>query len=599
MLFGEYGYIWHQLLLFKRLVIISLAVSLLAALFEGANIGLLVVLLQNITTPDAAPLQTGISGFDLWILGVDRAPFERLVRAVTLILLCSWLRSIFNYLSAIYTELTQLRLVDRLRKLLFEQYQALSLTYFAQQKTGDLLSVVIAETGRISQIMQGVFALITRFLNVLTYLGSLFLLSWQLSLVSFVFFGGIAVGLAALNRWMREASFAVPKTSAVMSSVVLEFLTGVRTIQAFATQERERRRYYAASEGMMMAQHRLTRLSNATKPMAEALSTAVLVGMILISFSGAGGAVSSPALLTFFFVLLRMLPNVQDMIGTVTRLSALRGTLDVITAMLSPEGKPYYPDGTMEFPGLQGSIHFESVSFSYGGDQMVLYELDLTIEKGKMTALVGASGAGKSTVVDLLARFYDPNQGAIFVNGTDLREFRVASWRRQMAIVSQDTFIFNLSVQENIVYGTEGASFEQVHRAALAANALGFIEELPEGFETLLGDRGVRLSGGQRQRLAIARALLRNPELLILDEATSALDSVSERLIQQSLEQLAEGRTVVAIAHRLSTIMKADRVVVLEKGRIVEQGCYGELIDRRGKLWEYHQMQFASNGTES
>jgi subfamily B ATP-binding cassette protein MsbA len=599
MLLGEYSYIWQQLLLFKRLVALSLSVSLLAALFEGANIGLLVVLLQNITTPDAAPLQTGIETFDFWVLGVDRPSFERLVRAVVLILLCSWLRSLFNYLSAIYTELTQLRLVDRLRKLLFEQYQALSLSYFAQQKTGDLLSVVIAETGRISQIMQGAFALITRFLNVLTYLGSMFLLSWQLSLVSFVFFGGIAAGLAALNRWLREASFAVPRASADMSSVVLEFFNGVRTVQAFATQDRERQRYYAASEGMLRAQHRLTRLSNATKPMAEALSTAVLVGMIVISFGGAGGQISSPGLLTFFFVLLRMLPNVQDMIGTVTRLSALRGSLDVIATALSPLGKPYYPDGTLTFPGLQGGIHFESVSFSYDGAQQVLQNLDLTIEKGKMTALVGASGAGKSTVVDLLARFYDPNQGAIFVNGIDLREFQVASWRRRMALVSQDTFIFNLSVRDNIAYGTEGASWEQVHRAAVSANALGFIEELPEGFETLLGDRGVRLSGGQRQRLAIARALLRNPELLILDEATSALDSVSERLIQQSLEELSVGRTVVAIAHRLSTIMKADRVVVLEKGCIVEQGSYDELIDRRGKLWEYHQMQFASNGVES
>jgi len=208
-----------------------------------------------------------------------------------------------------------------------------------------------------------------------------------------------------------------------------------------------------------------------------------------------------------------------------------------------------------------------------------------------MTALVGASGAGKTTLADLIPRFYDPTQGKVLIDGIDLRQFEINSLRRQLAIVSQDTFIFNTSVQNNIVYGKEGATEQEIQAAARQANALEFIQEMPEGFETQLGDRGVRLSGGQRQRIAIARALLRNPEILILDEATSALDSVSERLIQESLEKLSVDRTVIAIAHRLSTIAKADKVVVLEQGRIVEQGNYQELLEIRGHLWKYHQMQ--------
>jgi ABC-type multidrug transport system fused ATPase/permease subunit len=264
---------------------------------------------------------------------------------------------------------------------------------------------------------------------------------------------------------------------------------------------------------------------------------------------------------------------------------------------LRTDNKKYFKNGQTEFLGLKRSIDFISVDFGYDGDNLVLHDITLTIERGQMTALVGASGAGKTTLADLIPRFYDPTQGKVLIDGVELREFEINSLRRKMAVVSQDTFIFNTSVWNNIAYGTEGASEDEILEAARLANALEFIQEMPEEFETQLGDRGVRLSGGQRQRLAIARALLRNPEILILDEATSALDSVSERLIQESLEKLSVGRTVIAIAHRLSTIVRADKVVVLEQGRIVEQGGYQELLEQGGKLWKYHQMQHESSQT--
>ncbi|MFO5439511.1 MAG: ABC transporter ATP-binding protein, partial [Dolichospermum sp.] len=229
--------------------------------------------------------------------------------------------------------------------------------------------------------------------------------------------------------------------------------------------------------------------------------------------------------------------------------------------------------------------------FDYSPNQRVLHNITLSIKQGEMTALIGSSGAGKTTLADLIPRFHDPSDGYIYVDEVDIRKFEINSLRRQIAVVSQDTFIFNTSVWKNIAYGTPKVTETEIKEAARLANALEFILEMPEGFNTQLGDRGVRLSGGQRQRIAIARALLRNPEILILDEATSALDSVSERLIQESLEKLSAGRTVIAIAHRLSTIAKADKVVVLEQGKIVEQGEYQELLQQRGKFWQYYQIQ--------
>jgi subfamily B ATP-binding cassette protein MsbA len=287
----------------------------------------------------------------------------------------------------------------------------------------------------------------------------------------------------------------------------------------------------------------------------------------------------------------RLVPIIQDVNGTRAVISSLHGSAENIKELLRTDNKTYFKNGKIEFSGLKRSIEFIDVDFGYDTKNLVLKNITLSIERGKMTALVGASGAGKTTLADLIPRFYDPTQGKVLIDGIDLRQFEINSLRQKLAIVSQDTFIFNTSVRNNIVYGKEGATEQEIQEAARLANALEFIQDMPEGFETQLGDRGVRLSGGQRQRIAIARALLRNPEILILDEATSALDSVSERLIQESIEKLSVGRTVIAIAHRLINIMRADKVVVLEQGEIVEQGTYNELLALRGKLWDYHQIQ--------
>ncbi|MGL4622982.1 MAG: heterocyst formation ABC transporter subunit HepA [Chroococcidiopsis sp.] len=582
---------------FPRVAILALIFSILAATFEGFSIGFLLSFLQSLTSPNAQPIQTGISWFDIWVLGVNTSVTSRLYRISILIVLTTWIRAGFNYLSLLYIDITQLNFLDRLRKQIFEQLQAVNLSFFTKTKSGELINSITTEIEKLRQAFGGVAFLIGRGLTVFTYLLSMFLLSWQLTIISFLLFGLLAAGLSNLIAKTREKSFPVTVANGQLTSTAIEFINGIRTIQAFATQNFERQRYYQASSELIRTATELSRSWIGIKPFSEGLATTLLVTLIIISFTGIlqGITINVASLLTFFFILFRLVPIVQDVNGTRAFLATMQGATDNIKNLLREDNKNYFQNGHIEFPGLKRSIDFRLVDFGYDATSLVLKNISLKIEKGQMTALVGASGAGKTTLADLIVRFYDPIKGAVLIDGVDLRHLDINSLRRKLATVSQDTFIFNTTIRNNIAYGINDIADREIMEAAKSANALDFIQEMPQGFETILGDRGVRLSGGQRQRIAIARALLRNPEILILDEATSALDSVSERLIQDSIEQLTVGRTVIAIAHRLSTIMRADKVIVLEQGEIVEQGTYNELLALRGKLWKYHQMQHESS----
>lgn len=579
---------------FRKVAILALIFTFIAAAFEGFGVGFLLAFLQSLTEPQAEPIQTGIRWFDLWFLGINASNTERLYRVSALILLVTLLRTAFTYLGQVYSEIANHSLADRLRKRLFEQLQAVSLKYFAKTRSGELVNSLTSEINQVCLAFGITAFLIIRGSTLIAYLISMLLLSWQLTVISVMLFSLLSAAITTLLGRVREASFEWTKAAGSYASIVLEFINGIRTVQAFATQDFERERFYAASSRFKKAAIKGLAASASVEPLAEGGATAILVGILLLAFATLipQGQLNPAVLLTFLFVLFRLMPIIRQMNGSRAQISSFQGPLSSIKQLLKTDDKPYLIDGNLQFSGLERGIEFVSVDFGYDSeDNLVLQNVTLTIQKGKTTALVGASGAGKSTLADLIPRFYDPTAGQILIDGIDLKEFKINSLRRKLAVVSQDTFIFNTSVRNNIAYGTENADEKAILAAAKLANALEFIRELPEGLETQLGDRGVRLSGGQRQRIAIARALLRDPEILILDEATSALDSVSERLIQESIEKLSQGRTVIAIAHRLSTIVRADKVVVLEAGRIVEQGKYDELLEQRGKLWKYHQMQ--------
>ncbi|MDB9454443.1 heterocyst formation ABC transporter subunit HepA [Dolichospermum circinale] len=574
---------------FRVVGILAVVFSILSASFEGFGLGFLLVFLQSLTTPGAEPVKTGIEWFDILILGVNASAMERLYRISALIVVTTCLRASFNYIGQICIQFSEISLVDNLRKRIFQQLEAQTLSYFIHKKSGELVNILTSEMERIRQIFGGLAFLITRSFTLIIYSISLFLLSWKLTIVSILLFSLLAVALSTLNKQIRERSFAITTANDNFTARVLEFIEGIRTIHAFCTQEFEQKRYYRASEKIVNTWKSVYWISLVVKPLAESISTIILISMIIVALIT--GLMKVSALLTFFFVLFRIIPMTQDLNGVVAFLSTQVGAVENIKNLLKTDDKIYFQNGALKFSGFQRSIDLVSVDFDYSPNQRVLHNITLSIKQGEMTALIGSSGAGKTTLADLIPRFHDATDGSIYIDEVDIRKFEINSLRAKIAVVSQNTFIFNTSVWKNIAYGTPKVTETEIKEAARLANALEFILEMPEGFNTQLGDRGVRLSGGQRQRIAIARALLRNPEILILDEATSALDSVSERLIQDSLEKLSVGRTVIAIAHRLSTIAKADKVVVLEQGKIVEQGAYQELLQQRGKFWQYYQIQ--------
>ena len=580
---------------FRGLAILAVASTLLGAALEGVMVGLIASFLQGLTNPNEPPIQTGIEWFDIWVLATQASATRRVYQLSALIFIAIWLRSGLKYVGLLFSRLCGLNLGKRLRMLIFEQLQSLSLSYYSQTRSGELINSVTSEVNQVQQAFNVVSNFMTSGSTLLAYVIAMFWISWPLSIVAVMLLSLLSVGLSTLIGKVREASFELPKANGRFASVAIEFINGIRVVKGSGTQDFERRRMYGAIEGILKVNYKVTAMSALVGPLVEGASITILLAMVLLAFHFfvmGSGELRAASLLTFMFTLFRMRPLVSQVNQTRTKFSRFQGPLHNIKELLRQDDKVYLENGTIPFSGLEEAIDLVSLDFGYDVDEPVLRDITLSIKKEQTTALVGGTGAGKTTLVDLIPRFHDPTRGQVLIDGVDLRELEINSLRHRMAIVSQDTFIFSNSVRNNIAYGMEDVDEAAIREVAQQANAWDFIQELPEGLDTLLGDRGVRLSGGQRQRIAIARALLRDPEILILDEATSALDSLTERLIQESIEKLSKGRTVIAIAHRLSTIARADKVVVLEQGQIVEQGGYQELLDKRGKLWEYHQIQY-------
>lgn len=579
--------------LYWGFIAVTVVLSFSASLFEGMSIGMLIPFLQTFTE-DSASFTTGVAWIDVHLLGVNAGDLERLYRICGVILLATWLRVACGYGASVFATISRTRIVEDLRMRLVDQLQSVSLAFYSKTRKGELLNSIMTEIGRTTTSLGIFFTLVTRGSMLLIYVGLMFWISWQLSAMVLVFFALLSIGLSRLIANVRERGREVTEASGEFTTSISEFLDGIRTVIAYNKQEFERSRLYRVARRLSDSVIESTKQQSIVKPLSEGILGTILILFLVVTmqFFVVNGDLDIAFVLTYLFALFRAMPIVHELNNQRSEWARNRAGLSNIAALLRTDDKPYLVDGPHEAPPLRDAITFENVSFGYEPGSLVLKDVNARIERGKMTAIIGASGAGKTTLVDLVPRFYDPTEGAILYDGRDLRQLKTHSLREQIAVVSQATHIFNDTVSANIAYGVADVSTARIREAAAQANALGFVEKMEHGFDTVLGDKGARLSGGQRQRIAIARALLRDPEILILDEATSALDSVSERLVQDSLELLMEGRTVIAIAHRLSTIENADWVLVLEDGEVMEQGTYQDLLDRRGQLWTYHALQF-------
>jgi len=490
------------------------------------------------------------------------------------------------------------RIIVDLRVRIARHLMGLSLSYYNDRKTGEILSHVTSDVVQLhSAITQSVLSVLSQVLTLAGGVFVIFTMNWRLATLTLVVAPLVAILAVMSGRRIRTLARAVQDAQGEALGILQESIAEIRTVQAFTRESYETARFTAGIRKQFEAAIRMDRWQATIGPFMGFL---IFSSSIIVLWYGGhlvlDGELTVGELLAFVLYMSIVAGPVGGLANEWSRVQQAFGAADRVFDVLDREPEVRDLPGAKEAPRFGGRIAFDRVRFKYGRGPMVLDDVSVEIDPGTVVALVGPSGAGKTTFVNLLGRFYDPIEGAIRVDGADVRSYTVASLREQIAVVPQEPILFGASVRENIRYGRLDATDEEIQAAADAANATEFVRRLPDGFETLVGERGVKLSVGQRQRVAIARALLRDARILLLDEATSSLDNESEYLVQQALDRLMRGRTTIVIAHRLTTVERADRILVLEAGRIVEQGTHAELLALRGLYQRLYERTFATGG---
>lgn len=503
-------------------------------------------------------------------------------------------RGIATYLSRYWMSWVARKVINVLRGLMFAKLLRLPVSWFDSMPSGTLLSKLIYDVEQVARASTDAISVLVRdTLTVVVLISWMFYLNWKLALILMIGAPFIAQVINTVNRRFRRYSTRIQNSVGEVTQIAEEAIEGQRVVKTFGGEEYELQRFEAANEHNRMLNMKLERTNAAATPVVEFIAAIASAGVIYFALkqvetSGltAGGFVS------FISAMMLIHSPMKRLTGITANLQ--RGIAAAASIFELIDTPAETDEGTQEIERARGEVHFENVSFSYGEEKAnVISDLELQIDEGMSLALVGRSGSGKTTLASLLPRFYDVKRGRILIDGTDIREIPLRQLRDQIALVSQHITLFNDTIANNIAYGRlEGSSRKAIIEAAEAAHAMEFIRDLPEGLDTMVGENGVLLSGGQRQRLAIARALLKDAPILILDEATSALDTESERHIQAALERVMENRTTLVIAHRLSTIEKADRIVVMDKGRMIESGKHAELLAKNGQYAALYNMQF-------
>lgn len=510
------------------------------------------------------------------------------------------LRGIFLYWQNYLMSYVGQHVIIDIRSEVFHKLQRLSMSFYDKNKTGTIMSYVTNDVNALQGAMvDNTVELVTESIILIGSIFAMIYLDWKLTLFTILTFPIVLYFMNFFGKKIRRSGGMIQEATADITSVLQESVSSARVVKSFVREKYEIERFEKENAANLAANLKNARYMATLTPTIEFVAA---LGVTLILWYGGNNVIEGDTTAGSLVAFLAYAVNISNPIKRITRVTgniqkALAAAQRVFDVLDLPEEVTDLPDAR-PLPAVTGSVSFEHVTFSYNKGDEIIHDLSFSVKPGQAIGLVGPSGAGKSTIASLLPRFYDCDSGTIRIDGTDIRDATLDSLRSQVGIVPQETILFNGTVYDNILYGRLDATKEEIIEAAKAANAHDFIMELPQGYETLLGDRGVNISGGQRQRIAIARAILKNPRILILDEATSALDTESERLVQEALNRLMVGRTAFVIAHRLSTIKNADRILVLEKGRLAEDGTHEELMEKNGLYAHLYQIQYRNNREE-
>ncbi|KXK54986.1 MAG: ABC-type multidrug transport system protein [Chlorobi bacterium OLB5] len=570
---------------------IYLSIPLLKTLFTGVNTDLTVI-------PNGNFFDSLRHSLDSWIFK-EGDKYSALIKVCILLFSAYFFKNFFAFLQGTLTQYVEKSLITDLRRKMFDKFNSLSLRYFNERRSGDIVSRFITDVNAIQNTVSVTFTdLIKQPVLIITFLVMAFLISWKLTLISMVTVPFSVILIIFLGKKLKKYSIRVQESLGDFTSVISENIYGGKIIRAFRMEDFEKKRFDVKLKEYFRSLMKSSVYTALSRPLTELIS--VGLGVFIIWYAGreifTGSTLAPEEFIGFLLIIFQLMAPIKDFSTVSNRIqesyaSAVR-IFEIIDAKPDIEDLP----GASDKKEFQHNIEFRNVTFSYASsDKLVLDSINLNVKRNETVAIVGLSGAGKSTLVDLLPRFYDVTSGEILIDGVNIKNIKLGSLRDLFGIVTQEIILFNDTIRSNITYGQKNVPEELVISAAKNANAHEFIMETENGYNTVVGERGLRLSGGQKQRIAIARALLKNAPIMILDEATSSLDTESEHLIQEAIERLMENRTSIVIAHRLSTIKDADRIIVLENGKIGIIGNHTELInDEKGIYKKLYEMQFGN-----
>jgi len=524
------------------------------------------------------------------------SPLETVKILCIIILAVFIIKNIFLYIKNICLTYVQYNLITKIRNDLYHHFHNLSLSFFDRTKSGELTSIVVTDVSNMRIALGTSFhKLFVEPINILMFISLLFIINTKLAIYATAIIPITAMIIFWIGRSIRRKSRRTAKQIAGIMGIITEILNSIRVVKAFGTEDIERKRFKQEQDRYYNLISERARLRLITSPITETIGA--MIGVSLLWVGGVDvlvtGTMSSEDFIRFILILFSVLGPVRLLSNVSVNLqTGVASAERVFNILDTPPDIIEKPDA-LDLKDFSKEIQFDSVGFNYDGGGKVLSDVSFSIHKGSIVAIVGPSGAGKSTIADLIPRFYEVKEGAITIDGQDIRDIKLFSLRDKMGIVTQETILFDETIEFNITYGISESTEEDLIASAKAANAYDFIQDQPNGFQTVIGEKGVKLSGGQRQRIAIARAIFNNPPFLILDEATSALDTKSERLVQNALDNLMKNRTVLVIAHRLSTVKNADQIIVMDAGKIIQKGTHQELIQNDGLYNRLYQFQLS------